>query len=211
LKIGNPHDPDDVLRFARLGQRFVCDGWNMLHWVAMNDRRFANRCLAGLGLNPILLNGLLDDGGCTCGRADCDKSRGKHPAHKNWQTAPLNVDGIDQALLRNWRCNIGIRTGLQPCGRGLVVIDVDGPRELLEPLEAQAGEAFPPTLTARTGSGGLHLFYWLREGVEVRNTQGLVPNVDIRGYGGQVVVAPSLHLSGNKYTWIDVREPAVLP
>jgi putative DNA primase/helicase len=158
-----------------------------------------------------LLNGLLDDGACTCGRPDCDKSRGKHPRFKNWETAPLDLDALDRALADNYRFNLGLRTGLQPCGRGLVVSDVDGPRELIEPLEAEAGEPFPPTLTARTGSGGLHLFYWLRDGVEIRNTQGLAPHVDVRGYGGQVVAAPSLHLSGNKYTWIDVREPAVLP
>jgi hypothetical protein len=205
------HDPDDVLRLAQPGRLIDCSGWNVLRWVSMNDRRSSARWLAWFGLHPILLNGLLDDGACTCGRPDCDKSRGKHPVHKNWQTASLDVDGIDRALQRDWHYNIGIRTGLQPCGRGLVVVDVDGPRELLEPLEREAGEPFPPTLTARTGSGGLHLFYWLKPGLEPGNRQGLVPHVDIRGYGGQVVCAPSLHLSGNKYTWIDVREPAVLP
>jgi putative DNA primase/helicase len=205
------HDPDDVLRLAQPGDPIRVDGWNVLQWVCMNDKRFAAKVLVDLGLHVHLGHGLTDDGACTCGHTDCIKSRGKHPVQKNWQSAPLDLAGIDAALQQNWRFNIGIRTGLQPCGRGLVVIDCDGPRELLEPLERQAGEPFPPTLTARTGSGGLHLYYWLRDGVEVRNTQGLVPHVDIRGYGGQCVAAPSLHLSGNKYTWIDVREPAVLP
>lgn len=185
--------------------------WSTLSWGYSRDKRYSNKLLAKLGLNPILLNGILDDGACTCGRRDCDKSRGKHPVHKNWQTAPLDVDASDRALATNRHYNIGIRTGMQPCGRGLVVIDIDGPRELLATLEAEAGEPFPPTLTARTGSGGLHLFYWLRDGIEVRNTQGLVPHVDIRGYGGQVVAAPSLHLSGNHYQWLNAMEPAVLP
>jgi putative DNA primase/helicase len=185
--------------------------WRALAWGYCLNKRSAVKLYGKLQLNPILLNGILDDGACTCGRPDCDKSRGKHPVHKDWQSAPLNLDALDRALASNRHYNVGIRTGMQPNGKGLVVIDCDGPRELLEPLEAEAGEPFPPTLTARTGSGGLHLFYWLRDGVELRNRGGWSHKVDVRGYGGQVVAAPSLHLSGNKYTWIDVREPAVLP
>ena len=134
-------------------------------------------------MHPILLHEL-DDGACTCCRKDCEKSRGKHPVHKNWQTAALDVDAIDRALIENWHHNIGLRTGLQPCGRALVVVDVDGPRELLAPLESEHGE-FPPTLTARTGSGGLHLYYWLKDGVPIGNRAGVVPHVDFRGFGGK--------------------------
>jgi putative DNA primase/helicase len=185
--------------------------WSTLGWGYSQDRRYAAKLYAKLGLHPILLNGILDDGACTCGRRDCDKSRGKHPRFKNWETAPLDLDALDRALANNRYLNVGIRTGMQPCGRGLVVVDIDGPRELLAPLEAEAGQPFPETLTARTGSGGLHLYYWLRDGVEVRNTQGLVPHVDVRAMGGQVVAAPSLHLSGNRYQWLNAMEPAVLP
>jgi len=103
------------------------EGWNRLNWVSMNDKRSSVGWLAGLGLHPILLHGLLNDGACTCGRSECGKSRGKHPVHKNWQTALLDVDGIDAALQRDWHYNIGIRTGIQPCGGSLSVVDVDGP------------------------------------------------------------------------------------
>jgi len=185
--------------------------WKVLGWVSMTDKRDAVALYVRLGLHPILLHGLLDDGACTCGRKDCDRSRGKHPVSNNWQSAPLDSRALDSALVLNWRYNVGLRTGMQPCGRGLVVVDVDGSRDLLRPVEAEAGEPLPRTLTARTGSGGLHLFYWLRAGVELRNRQGWAPHVDVRGYGGQVVAAPSVHLSGNKYQWIDIREPAVLP
>ena len=184
--------------------------WHQLGWVSMTDKLDAIRIYARLGLHPLLLHGLLDDGACTCGRADCDKSRGKHPILKSWQTATLDIDAIDRALVNNWRYNIGLRTGLQPCGRALVVVDVDGPRSLLEPLEANHG-ACPPTLTARTGGAGLHFYYWLKDGVQIGNRAGVVPHVNFRGFGGQVVAAPSLHLSGRRYEWIDIREPAVLP
>jgi hypothetical protein len=123
---------------------------------------------------------------------------------------PLDVAELDAMLASNWRFNLGIRTGLQPNGRFLVVIDVDGPRNLLEPLETENGP-LPATLTARTGRGGLHFFFWMRDGVEAGNRAGIVPHVDIRGAGGQVVASPSRHRSGDFYTWLDAREPEVLP
>ncbi len=184
--------------------------WLTLSWGYTRHMPYAVRLYARLGLCPILLHGILDDGACSCGRADCDKSRGKHPIHKDWQSAPLDVDALDRALATNRHYNIGLRTGMQPCGRGLCVVDVDGERELLAPLEQEHGQ-FPRTLTARTGSGGLHLFYWLRDGIEIGNRAAVVPHVDFRGYGGQVVAAPSLHLSGRNYEWIDSREPVQLP
>ncbi len=206
-------DPDDVLRLAQRGDPIRLEGFARLAWVSMLDKHDTATICAALGLNVIVTHGLTDDGACTCGdRTEAHmRSRGKHPIAKAWQKAPFDLEFVRNKLRENWRYNVGIRTGLQPCGRGLVVVDIDGPRELLAPLEREASQPFPETLTARTGSGGLHLYYWLRDGVEVRNTQGLVTHVDIRGYGGQVICPPSLHLSGNRYEWIDIREPAVLP
>jgi hypothetical protein len=186
-------------------------GWDDLHYIANTDRRDALRIYARLGLHPIALHGLNGDKSCTCGRADCPpRTRGKHPVISAWQRAQLDLDAADRMLISNWRFNVGLRCGAQPNGRFLVVVDVDGPRDLLAPLEEEHG-AFPATLTARTGSGGLHFYYWVREGVEIGNRVGIVPHVDIRGRGGQVVAPPSLHHSGKRYEWIDVREPEILP
>ncbi len=184
--------------------------WQTLSWGYTQCKSYAVKLYARLGVTPHLLHGVLDDGGCTCGNPKCGRSTGKHPVNKGWESAPLDVGAIERALERQPRYNIGLRTGMQPCGRGLCVVDVDGSRELLSPLEQEHG-AFPPTLTARTGSGGLHLYYWLRDGIEIGNRVAVVPHVDFRGYGGQVVAAPSLHFSGNQYTWIDAREPVELP
>jgi putative DNA primase/helicase len=189
--------------------------WSVLGWVSMTDKRDAIALYVRLGLHPILLNGILDDGACTCGRHDCNKSRGKHPVPKNWQAALLDLGALDRALATNRHHNLGIRTGPQPNGRFLVVFDVDGSLALLD--EYSPDEPFPPTLTARTGSGGYHLFYWLPTGIEWGNRTVLLGkrpkeqgNIDIRGAGGQVVAAPSIHLSGKRYHWINAREPAVL-
>lgn len=178
--------------------------WRWLERVA--TPRQVVRLYAGLGLHPIAVHGVRPDGRCTCDRHDCAQP-GKHPLARGWQTAALDLDALDRTLARDSDLNVGLRTGRQSDGRFLIVVDVDGPRELLEPLEREHG-AFPPTLTARTGRGGLHLYYFSE--AEVGNRAGVVDHVDVRGRGGQVVAAPSLHRSGDRYTWLEIREPAVL-
>ena len=112
-------------------------------------------------------------------------------------------------LESNWRFNLGLRCGLQPSGVYLVAIDVDGPRELLEPLEKKNGK-LPPTLTARTGSGGLHLIYRVLPNHKISNRVKLAPGIDVRAEGGQIVVSPSRHHSGTYYQWLNACEPAEL-
>ena len=214
VRLDDWRDPDRVLARAQRGNPPPL-GWSSLlmsNAPGTRDKRTMAATLAKLGLHVHVLHGVRLDGACTCHRgAECPaKHRGKHPVERGWQEAPLNVDRGDALLAREPDFNIGVRTGRQPCGRFLLVVDVDGPRELLAPLEREHG-AFPPTLTARTGSGGLHLYYWLADGIEPGNRTGVVPGVDVRGAGGQVVVAPSRHWSGRFYEWIAAREPEVLP
>jgi hypothetical protein len=212
--IMNP-DPDRVLASAVRPEPMRPTVWSdlLMHDApGTRDRRGAAAVLVKLGLFPLVLHGLTGDR-CTCGRYPCgtnNRNAGKHPVLAAWQKLPLDLAELDRMFETNWRFNLGARTGRQPNGRFLVVVDVDGPRSLLEPLERENG-AFPPTLTAQTGRGGLHLFYWVRPGVEITNQQGIVPHVDIRGTGGQVVVSPSRHYSGNHYSWLDAREPELLP
>lgn len=185
-------------------------GWHDIYSIALTDKRDALRIYARLGLHPHVLHGVRPDGSCTCRRGtDCPpKHRGKHPICADWQSAAFDLDAADKLLLDEPLRNLGIRTGRQRDGRFLIVVDVDGARDLLGPLETQHGE-FPLTLTARTGSGGLHLFYW--SSVEMGNRVAVVPRVDVRGRGGQVVAAPSIHYSGRRYAWTAIQEPAVLP
>ena len=182
--------------------------WSDLGWIAMTDKRDAIRIYSQLGLHPILIHGITGTKACTCGRSGC-AAIGKHPVQKGWSASGLDMAALDDALIENWRFNIGLRMGRQPSGIMLVCVDVDGPRSLLKPLETD--EAFPPTLTAQT-SRGLHLIYRWPEGREPpTNRAGLAPHVDVRAVGGQIVAPPSRHVSGPTYHWIDTREPAVLP
>lgn len=198
-----------AIKEAKPGNAMPFD-WGSLS-MPSDCRDFAHRYVR-LGLHPILLYGVRDDGACMCGgrHEKAENSIGKHPVGAEWQTRPVDLPGIERALVRDWRHNIGLRMGTQPCGWRLVAIDVDGPRSLLEPLEAKWG-ALPETLTATSGKG-MHLVYRLRDGAAMpKNATKIAPGVDIRSEGGQIVVAPSRHRLGSQYRWLNAREPAVLP
>ena len=92
-----------------------------------------------------------------------------------------------------WRqfpnASIGIATGKVS---GIVVVDVEA---------GGSTNGLPPTVVACTGGGGYHFFY-KHPGVPIKNSvRELAPLTDIRGDGGYVVVAPSLHKSGRRYEW----------
>lgn len=173
------------------------------------DRRGAAAVTEKLGLFPIALYGIAADGGCTCHKGPRCDSAGKHPVSAAWQKMPLDATELDAMLASNWRLNLGLRMGMQPSGICLVAIDVDGDRSLLEPLEAEHGK-LPPTLTARTGSGGWHFIFRVPANRQIKNRVRLAPGVDVRSEGGQIVISPSRHRSGNYYSWVDAREPAEL-
>lgn len=119
-------------------------------------------------------------------------------AEAGWRVFPIKPDAKAPPLTRHgskdatsdvfavrrlWEltpaANIGLATG-----NGLAVIDVD-PRS-----GGVRDSAWPETLTARTPSGGLHLYYGTE--FEVRNSaSALAPGVDVRGEGGYVVAPPS--------------------
>jgi hypothetical protein len=51
-----------------------------------------------------------------------------------------------------------------------------------------------------TGGGGIHLFFKAHSGVK-NSVSKVADKVDIRGEGGKIVVAPSVHRSGVVYEW----------
>lgn len=142
----------------------------------------------------------------------------KQYSHLGWQCFPLkpkdkipvvkwaDVATSEENMLVGWFenqpfANVGIA-----CGRrsGIVVLDVDaknGGYESLAALQEVQGR-LPDTPIARTGGGGEHIFF-AHPGVEVRNSAGrLGPGLDVRGDGGYVVGAGSVHPNGSPYEWI---------
>ena len=130
--------------------------------------------------------------------------------------APLTYSGFwdattDARRIKAWwdrwpYANVGVPTGERS---GLLVLDVDsreGGPESLTALERING-LLPKTSKARTGGGGVHVFFRYPAGEAVRNSAGrLGPGLDVRGEGGYVVVPPSRTQSS--YEWLDRTPPA---
>ncbi|MBU2358130.1 MAG: bifunctional DNA primase/polymerase, partial [Alphaproteobacteria bacterium] len=108
---------------------------------------------------------------------------------------PENKDGVRYKYVnRRQPRNLGIATG-----GDIFALDVDP--DGMAWLESKLDD-LPNTVMETTGRGGCHMLFRLPEGVTVYNSaHSLAPGVDIRGEGGQIVCAPSLHKSGNFYTW----------
>jgi len=123
---------------------------------------------------------------------------------KDASTAPEQI----WAWWRQWpTADVGIVTGETS---GIVVLDIDGEagEASLAGLVARFGP-YPPTLEARTGGGGRHLYFGHPGGGRrIGNRQGIAPKLDVRGDGGYVVAPPSGHKSGSSYTWLTDLPPA---
>lgn len=166
---------------------------------------------AGRGWRVLALH-TAKDGKCSCGSPAC-QSQGKHPRYHSQTLADgLKSATLDTTTITGWwqlwpETNVGIVTGAQS---GIVVLDVDpahGGDDSLRDLE-RANGALPQTPTALTGGGGTH-YIFAHPGKEIKNSAGRVgPGLDIRGDGGYIVAAPSMHASGHAYTWATDAHPA---
>lgn len=149
-------------------------------------------------------------------------------AHLGWRVVPIPLGfkyphGIDDwhakattdetRIRRYWTEHpddgIGIATGP---GSGIVAIDVDtyhGGDDGWDELVRTHG-GVPETVEAVTGGGGRHLvFAHPPDGAAISNAaHALPPGVDVRGDGGQIVVAPTIHPgTGARYEWEVEHDP----
>jgi len=102
-----------------------------------------------------------------------------------------------------WAVHPTAGIGVVPFSAGLVAIDIDTKpgqvgRESLEALEA-VHSPLPPTLTARTPSGGEHRLFTCKRGF---GNGRLGKNIDIRCASGYVAVEPTT-IDGKTYSWLD--------
>ncbi len=128
------------------------------------------------------------------------RPRTKVPCFRGWpRLATCDPGVIDRWLRQSPACNLGIVTG-----GGLIALDLDRDKGGLETLAGLTrGRDAPSTAEALTGNGGRHLLYRLPRGVAVRNGQGVLPGVDVRGEHGLIAVEPSIHpKTGREYTWV---------
>jgi len=135
------------------------------------------------------------------------RARDKRPLIKwlEYQRRLATQNEINEWYQKWATANVGIVTGMIS---GLVVLDIDprhGGEQSLTQWE-NAYEQLPLTLEARTGGGGRHLYFKHPGGV-IHNRVGIAPGIDLRGDGGCVVAPPSIHGSGEAYTWVSGHEP----
>jgi hypothetical protein len=136
---------------------------------------------------------------------------------------PLTEHGFkdattDEQQIREWwtkwpHANIGVPTGIE-----FFVVDKDprhGGEETLSQLEHRH-TALPDTIQQITGrrDGGRHYLLAVSEKVAV-GCLNLGPGLDIKGKGGYIVVAPSVHPdTGKEYIWdgaMPVHKQPILP
>jgi putative DNA primase/helicase len=131
------------------------------------------------------------------------QSGGKRPILQDWVNEATNDHDTVTSWFKGKDLNIGIVTGKKS---GIIVIDIDTKhndgRKSIAEQEAKLDCYLPPTVTAKTQGGGLHLFYKYPADVDkVTGRIGILESVDIRADGNQVVVFPSRGEHG-EYTWV---------
>lgn len=158
---------------------------------------------AKLGFNVFPLYQMLPDGRCACGHPDCfagttasGVSPGKHPITGSGCSDATNAEATIRAWWKRYpSANIGLHLGRS----NLVAVDIDprngGSREGLP-------DDIPDTLTASTGGGGEHIIYRVPDGREVRSGK-LATGIDTKRGNAYIVVEPSNHASGRRYSFLD--------
>lgn len=136
----------------------------------------------------------------------------KRPRLADWPRLASKEAGQHQAWFSGLLpLNIGIATGEVS---DVFALDVDfepgGPETLAE-LERRHG-ALPATPMQLTPTGGRHYLFRLPKGAPIKNSvKTLGAGLDIRGKGGVIVAAPSLHPDGGYYQWGEGRAPWEIP
>ena len=136
----------------------------------------------------------------------------KTPIIQQWTKNASN----DPKVIEAWElqypgCNWGLATGKRS---GIIVIDID-PRHGgdIQWKRLTIGKKFKTTV-CKTGGGGEHYYFRIPTGVTIGNSASVQQGIDIRGDGGQAVIPPSIHESGQEYTWAQApwdTPPAIIP
>lgn len=152
---------------------------------------------------PLFTDGLCT--GCSCEEWRRKKvpeykchTPGKHPRITDWEDNASNEAYIIAEWWRRWpQANIGVAAGKSR----LLDLDLDTYKDGYEGMDILSSED-EQTVTNLSGGGGSHLIFQMPEDKHYTNANSKMPKgIDIRGYGGQFVVPPSLHASGKRYQW----------
>jgi hypothetical protein len=213
-----------VSRFTKAAIAYAKLGWPIVpcHWPLERDGMIVCSCChkpdpddptrCGCGHHRSVPNAP-----CDCGRPDCRarctgkpcSNIGKHPRTEHGlKDATTEPDQI-RAWGERWPdANIAIVLGA-PAGIFAFDLDrhcaeqdgIDGFADVCREL----GVAIPDTPVQLTGGGGQQvIFRHPGPHVSIGNRTGanaLRPGVEVKGDGGYIVAAPSMHRSGRHYCW----------
>lgn len=139
---------------------------------------------------------------CACGDAECPAA-GKHPYKSGWQNTALADDGVMEIWQEMHKCNsLGWVLDEEH-----IVIDVDkrsGGLESLEKLQKDLSINMFDLCNAvvKTGGGGWHFYFKKLDSHNLGwKMPKAYPGIDIKQFGGYVIIAGSEHVSGNDYEW----------
>lgn len=114
---------------------------------------------------------------------------------EKYQTEPATSEEIYAWWEEFPSANVAIITGAVS---GLVVVDADGPTG-----QQWIIDNLPRTSVYQKTAKGIHAIYKHPGGdLAIGNRGRLAPEVDVRGDGGYIVAAPSVHESGHVYQWV---------
>lgn len=127
------------------------------------------------------------------------QSAGKRPIIKKWQ---YMSQPHDETQLRKWFDNTNNNIGLV-CGKasGIIIIDVDNKlfsNELFSGINID-------TLRSRRTSGRGHVYFKYTDAIKSQKHHDL--GFEVLSDGNNAVLPPSIHVSGDVYTWIDNTIP----
>jgi len=165
----------------------------------------------GFAVVPICSVSRSKTGKIECGcykKSDCSNI-GKHPCYKKdlIEHGVKNATKDEDLINMYWKAfpiaNIGIATGKVS---RIIVLDIDprhGGDTSLSLIESKFSE-IPKNLCVKTGGGGLHIYlpYPDREEKIPNNPTFMgLHGIEVKSDGGLVNAPPSLHASGERYTW----------
>lgn len=157
------------------------------------------------------------DGKCDCKDVQCPAA-GKHPNRSNWTMISVGGEGTLSLWKNAYGCN-GFGWALD---EDHIVIDVDsrnGGLASLDKLHIDLGINLFESANAivKTGGNGWHFYFKKLDSMNLGwKMPKSYPGIDIKQFGGFVIIAGSLHISGNEYEWhsaakSDLENFAIIP
>lgn len=95
---------------------------------------------------------------------------------------------------------------------GVFVVDVDGPEAHAELVKCLGYEPIAPKVLSGSGKPDRYHLFFRHPAVSTKaKSTPWEEHLEFRGKGGIVILPPSVHKSGNRYTWAAGRSPKDIP